>query len=33
MGQKGPVLRPRCIRPRKAQTPIPFNSIQFNSCN
>jgi len=29
MGHKGPVLRPRCIRPRRAQTQIPFNSIKF----
>jgi hypothetical protein len=31
MGHKGPVLRPRCIRPRRARTQIPFNSIQFKS--
>jgi hypothetical protein len=29
MGHKGPVLRPRCIGPRRARTQIPFNS--FNS--
>ena len=29
MGYEGPVLRPRCIGPRKAQTQIPFNSIQI----
>jgi len=28
MGHKGPVLRPRCIGPGKAQTQIPFNAIQ-----
>jgi len=27
MGHKGPVLRPRCIGPRRARTQIPFNSI------
>jgi len=38
MGHKGPVFRPRCNRPRRAQTQILFNSIQFDlnwilSCN
>jgi len=28
MAHKGPVLRPRCIGPRRAWTQIPFNSIQ-----
>jgi hypothetical protein len=28
MGHIGPVLRPRCIGPRKAQTQILFHSIQ-----
>jgi len=28
MEHKGPVLRPRCIRPGRAWTQIPFNSIQ-----
>jgi hypothetical protein len=27
MGNKGPVLRPRCIGPRRDRTQIPFNSI------
>jgi len=26
IGHKGPVLRPRCIGPGRAQTQIPFNS-------
>jgi len=30
VGHKGPVLRPRCIGPRRAGTQIPFNSVQFN---
>jgi hypothetical protein len=29
MRHKGPVLRPRCIGPGRAQTQIPFNSIQI----
>jgi len=29
MGYKGPVLRPRCIGPRRFQTQILFNSILF----
>jgi hypothetical protein len=29
MGHKGPVLRPRCIRPGRARTQIPFNSMQI----
>jgi len=29
MGHKGHVLRPRCIGSRRAQTQIPFNSIQI----
>ena len=29
MGHKGPVLRPRCIRPGRARNQIPSNSIQF----
>jgi hypothetical protein len=28
MGHKGPFLRPRCIRPGRARTQIPFNSIK-----
>jgi hypothetical protein len=30
MGDRGSVLRPRCIGPGRAGTQIPFNSIQFN---
>jgi len=29
MGHKGLVLRPSCIRPRKAQTQIPFCFLLF----
>jgi len=31
MGHKGPVLRPRCTRPERARTQIPFNSIQIHA--
>ena len=33
MGHKGPVLRPRCIGPRRARTQILFYSILFHSSN
>jgi hypothetical protein len=34
MGHKGPVLRPRCIRTRRAGTQTPFNSIHgHRSCS
>ena len=33
MGHKGPVLRPRCIGPRRARTQILFNSIQLSTKN
>jgi len=28
MGHKGPVFRPKCIRPGRARTQILFNSIR-----